>query len=107
MGRSTEKETWLSEQRKYWSWAAQQKLEIVLAGCVAAGAFVRSAGSTGSRRRCTTAGAISCSRQAERFAGKEERQGKRVLRRKIAELERALGRKTHELEIAKALAGWE
>src|SRR3989442_10891515 len=32
MGRSTEKETRLSEQRKYRSWTAQQKLEIVLAG---------------------------------------------------------------------------
>jgi hypothetical protein len=32
MGRSTDKETRLSEQRKYRSWRAQQKLEIVLAG---------------------------------------------------------------------------
>jgi len=32
MGRSTDKETGLSEQRKYRSWTAQQKLEIVLAG---------------------------------------------------------------------------
>ena len=32
MGRSTEEETGLSEQRKYRSWTAQQKLEIVLAG---------------------------------------------------------------------------
>ena len=32
MGRSTGKETRLSEQRKYRSWTAQQKLEIVLAG---------------------------------------------------------------------------
>jgi len=32
MGRSTEKETRLSEQRKYRSWTARQKLEIVLAG---------------------------------------------------------------------------
>jgi hypothetical protein len=32
MGRSTYKETGLSEQRKYRSWTAQQKLEIVLAG---------------------------------------------------------------------------
>ena len=36
----------------------------------------------------------------ERLAGKEERQGERELRRKVAELERALGRKTYELEIA-------
>jgi len=32
MGRSTGKETGLSEQGKYRSWTAQQKLEIVLAG---------------------------------------------------------------------------
>ena len=32
MGRSTDKETGLSEQRKYRSWTAQQKLELVLAG---------------------------------------------------------------------------
>jgi transposase-like protein len=32
MGRSTDKETGLSEQRKYRSWTAQQKIEIVLAG---------------------------------------------------------------------------
>ncbi len=44
----------------------------------------------------------------ERLAGKEERQGERELRRRVAELERALGRKTYELKIAgKALAGWE
>ncbi len=43
----------------------------------------------------------------ERFAGKEERQGERELRRKVAELERALGRKTYELEIAgKLLREW-
>ena len=42
------------------------------------------------------------------MAGKEERQGERELRRKVAELERALGPKTYELEIAgKALALWE
>jgi len=31
MGRSTDKETGLSEQRKYRSWTAKQKIEIVLA----------------------------------------------------------------------------
>ena len=44
----------------------------------------------------------------EALAGKEERQGERELRRKVAELERALGRKTYELEIAgKLLREWE
>jgi transposase len=43
----------------------------------------------------------------EALAGKEERQGERELRRKVAELERALGRKTYELEIAgKLLREW-
>ncbi len=32
MGGSADKETRLSEQRKYRSWTAQQKIEIVLAG---------------------------------------------------------------------------
>ena len=32
MGRSTDKETGLSVQRKYRSWTAKQKIEIVLAG---------------------------------------------------------------------------
>ena len=51
----------------------------------------------------------SCSEaRRERFAGKDERQGEKELRRKVAELERALGRKTYELEIAgEALRGWE
>src|SRR5207244_8616482 len=44
----------------------------------------------------------------ERFAGKEERQGEKELRRRVAQLERALGRETYELEIAgEALRGWE
>ena len=44
----------------------------------------------------------------EALAGKEERQGERELKRRIAQLERALGRKTYELEIAgEALRGWE
>ena len=34
------------------------------------------------------------------LAGKEERQGERELRRRVAQRERALGRKTYELEIA-------
>jgi transposase len=109
MGCSTDKETRLSEQRKYRNWTAQQKLEIVLAGM---------RGDRGVREICREH-AISetlfygwrdqlLEAGRERFAGKEERQGERELRRKVAELERALGRKTYELEIAvKALAGWE
>jgi hypothetical protein len=44
----------------------------------------------------------------EALAGKVERQGKRELRRKVAELERVLGSKTYKLEIAgKLLREWE
>jgi transposase len=42
----------------------------------------------------------------ERFAGKEERQGERELRRKIAELERTLGKKRYELERLSQRFAW-
>ena len=109
LGRSTKEEIGLSEQRKHRSWTAQQKLEIVLAGL---------RGERSVREVCREHGIsetlyygwrdqlVEAGR--ERFAGKEERQGDRELRRRIAELERTLGKKTYELEIAgKALAGWE
>ena len=101
MGRPTDKETGLSEQRKYRSWTAQQKLEIVLAGM---------RGDRSVRDVCREHGIsetlyygwrdkiLEAGREA--LAGKEERSGERELRRKIGELERALGRKTYELEIA-------
>ncbi len=99
----------MSEQRRRRSWTAQQKLEIVLAG-------LRDERSV---REVCREHAISetlyyswreklLEGGREALAGKEERQGERELRRKVAELERTLGRKTYELEIAgKALAGWE
>src|SRR5438093_7040259 len=101
MGRSTDKETRLSEQRKYRSWTAQQKLEIVLAGMrgdrtvrdVCREHGIAETLYYGWRDRILEAG-------REALAGKEERSGERELRRKIGELERALGRKTYELEIA-------
>ena len=109
MGRSTGKETRLSEQRKYRSWTAQQKLEIVLAGL---------RGERSVREVCREHGISETlfygwrdqliEAGKERFAGKQERAGERELRRKVAQLERALGRKTYELEIAgEALRGWE
>jgi transposase len=108
MGRSTEKETGLSEQRKYRSWTAQQKLEIVLAGL---------RGDRSVRNVCREHGISEAlyygwrdqllEAARDRFAGTQERQGERELRRKVAELERALGRKTYELEIAgKLLREW-
>src|SRR5438094_699770 len=99
----------LSEQRRYRSWTAQQKIEIVLAGLrgdrsvkeVCREHAISETLYYGWREKLLGGG-------REALAGKEERQGERELRRKVAELERALGRKTYELEIAgKALAGWE
>ena len=109
MGRSTDKETRLSEQRKYRSWTAQQKLEIVLAGLrgdrsvreVCREHAISETLFYGWRDQLLEAG-------AQRFAGKDERIGEGELRKKVAELERALGRKTYELEIAgKLLRDWE
>ena len=99
----------MSEHRKYRSWTAQQKLEIVLAGLrgdrsvrdVCREHAISETLYYGWRDQLLEAG-------RQRLAGKEERQGERELRRRVADLERALGRKTYELEIAgKALAGWE
>jgi transposase len=109
MGRSTEGRSRLSEQRRYRSWTARQKIEIVLAGL---------RGDRSVKEVCREH-AISetlyyswreklLEGGREALAGKEERQGERELRRKVAELERALGRKTYELEIAgKLLREWE
>jgi transposase len=97
----------LSEQKKYRSWTAQQKLEIVLAGMrgdksvrdVCCEHAISETLYYGWRDKILEAG-------REALAGEEERSGERELRRKIGELERALGRKTYELEIAgKALHG--
>ena len=108
MGRSTDKETGLSEHRKYRSWTAQEKLEIVVAGL---------RGDRSVKEVCREH-AISVplyyswrekllAGGREALAGREERQRERELRRKVAELERALGRKTYELEIAgKLLREW-
>jgi transposase len=99
----------LSEQRKYRSWTAKQKLEIVLAGLK---------GDRSVRDVCREHGIsetlyygwrdklFEAGREA--LAGKEERQGERELKKRVRDLERALGRKTYELEIAgEALRGWE
>ena len=99
----------MSEQRKYRSWTAKQKLEIVLAGLK---------GDRSVRDVCREHGIsetlyygwrdklLEAGREA--LAGREERQGERELKRRVRELERTLGRKTYELEIAgEALRGWE
>src|SRR5580765_502529 len=109
MGRSTKEETRLSEQRKYRSWTAEQKLAIVLAG-LRGGRRVKEVCREHQisdtlfyawRDKLVEGGKAA-------LAGKEGRQGEQELRRKVAQLERALGRKTYELEIAgEALRGWE
>ncbi len=109
MGRSTDKEMRLSEQRKYRSWTAQQKLEIVLAGLRGD----RSVKEVCREHEISETLFYSWREKLleggrEALAGKEERAGERELRRRVRELERALGRKTYELEIAgEALRGWE
>lgn len=99
----------MSESRKYRKFTATQKLEIVLAGLrgdrtvreVCREHAISETQYYGWRDQLMQAG-------AERFAGKEERQGEHELRKKVAELERALGRKTYELEIAgKLLRDWD
>lgn len=109
MGRSTDKETGLSEQRKYRSWTAEQKLAIVLAGMrgdrsvkeVCREHQISDTLFYSWRDKLLEGGRVA-------LAGKEERAGERELRRKVRELERALGRKVYELEIAgEALRGWE
>jgi len=99
----------LSEQRKNRSWSAQQKLEIVLAGLrgdrsvrdVCREHAISETLYYGWRDKLLEGG-------REALAGKQERQGERELKRKLAQLERALGRKTYELEVAgKLLREWE
>jgi transposase len=99
----------LSEQKKYRSWTAEQKIAIVLAGL---------RGDRSVKEVCREHQISDTLFYAWRdklleggkaaLAGKEERQGEQELRRKVAQLERALGCKTYELEIAgEALRGWE
>jgi transposase len=99
----------LSVQRKYRSWTAKQKLEIVLAGL---------SGDRSVRDVCREHGISETlyygwrdklfEAGCEALAGKEERLGERELKKRVRELERALGRKSYELEIAgEALRGWE
>ena len=75
----------MSEQRKNRSCSAQQKIEIVLAAL---------RGDRSARDLCreqAISEALFYSWREKQLAGKQERQGERELRRKVAELERALG----------------
>lgn len=99
----------MSETKRYRTWTAQQKIEIVLAGLrgdrsvkeVCRDHEIAETLYYTWREKLLEGG-------REALAGKEERSGEKELRRKIRELERALGRKTYELEVAgEALRGWE
>src|SRR2546427_12654893 len=109
MGRSTDKETRLSEQRKYRSWTAQQKIEIVLAGLRGD----RSVKEVCREHEISDTLFYSWRDKLleggrEALAGKEERSGERELRRKRPALARGLGRKTHEREMeGGAMRAWE
>ena len=105
----TERRTLPHEQRKYRTWTAKQTIAIVLAGL---------RGDRSVKEVCREHQISDTLYYAwrdkvlegglEALAGKEERQGERELRRKVAELGRALGRKTYELEIAGILLReWE
>ena len=99
----------MSERRKYRSWTAKQKIEIVLAGLRGD----RSVKEVCREHEISDTLYYSWRDKLleggrEALSGREERSGERELRRKVRELERALGRKTYELEIAgEALRGWE
>ena len=99
----------MSEQRKYRTFTAQQKIEIVLAGVrgdrsikeVCRDHEIAETLYYSWRDKLLEGGRVA-------LAGKEGRTGEKELKRRIRELERALGRKTYELEIAgEALRGWE
>jgi transposase len=99
----------MSEQRKYRTFSAQQKIEIVLAGVrgdrsikeVCREHEIAETLYYSWRDRLLEGGRTA-------LAGKQERSGEKELKKRIRELERALGRKTYELEIAgEALRGWE
>ena len=99
----------MSEQRKYRTFSVQKKLEIVVAGLrgdVSVKDLCRQHQIAETLYYAWREKLLAGGREA--LAGKDERQGERELRKRIAELERALGKKTYELEIAgEALRGWE
>jgi transposase len=99
----------LGERRRYRTFTAQQKLEIVVAGLrgdVSVKELCRQHAIAETLYYAWREKLLEGGREA--LAGKEERRGERELKRRIAQLERALGRKTYELEIAGELSrGWE
>jgi transposase-like protein len=85
----------LSEQRKYRTFSAQQKLEIVLAGLrgdVSVKELCRQHEIAETLYYSWREKLLEGGREA--LSGKQERQGERELKKRIGQLERALGRKT-------------
>jgi transposase len=110
MGRSIVLEDTLSERkRQYRKFAAQQKLELVMAswrGEKSIAELCREHDISESLLRRWREQVLDAG--MERFAAGEQRSEATELRRKVAQLERALGRKTYELEVAGELSrGWE
>src|SRR4051812_49555286 len=97
MGRSTRRLT-LSEQRRYRSWTAQQKLEIVLAGLrgdVTVKELCRSHEIAETLYYSWREKLLEGGREA--LAGKNERQGGKEPKRRVGQAEGGVGRETYEV----------
>ncbi len=99
----------MSDTRKYRTFSAQQKSELVLAslrGPKTITELCREHEISDSLLRKWREQFLAAG--AERLQGKSERTEADELRRQVSRLERALGRKTMEVEIAgELLRGWE
>jgi transposase len=108
-GPLSEKESALSETKKYRKFTAQQKTEIVLAslrGNKTMAELCREHEIADSLLRKWREQFLAAG--AERLSGKAERTEVDELRSRVSKLERALGRKTMEVEVAgELLRGWE
>lgn len=108
-GPLNEKESALSETKRYRKFTAQQKTEIVLAslrGNKTMAELCREHEIADSLLRKWREQFLAAG--AERLSGKAERTEVDELRSRVSKLERALGRKTMEVEVAgELLRGWE
>jgi transposase len=99
----------VGETRKYRTFSAQQKTELVLAslrGPKTIAQLCREHDISETLLRTWRDQFLAAG--VERMAGKRERTEADELRRQVSRLERALGRKTMELEISgELLRGWE
>src|SRR5512132_1977498 len=109
IGRSTTRRITLSETRRYRTFTARQKLELVMAslrGERSIAELCREHRISESLLRRWRDVALDAA--AERLAGGQDRSQASEQRRRIAELERALGKKTYEAEIlGNGFRAWE